>query len=181
MNEGLSLALFVGSIFALIALYIAFLSNGTKMSFFVFHVFHLILWLILFIGATNYFPFLISWTSSVYSIISNISAPNTPYYLGFLPFLYLVTFFCVEPLPRNLYMLFFYSLFSVAVFGGLIYVTALVVFSFRELLTTFVFKLIFLVSTLLIGAILFALLGVIVKIMFTYSASSELSTTKGRD
>ena len=68
MNEGLGLSLFVGAIFALIALYSAYLSLGTKMSFVVFQITHTVILVILLIGAIDYFATFRIWISSVLHI-----------------------------------------------------------------------------------------------------------------
>jgi len=117
MSEELSLTLFAGALFAIIALYITYLSSGTKMSFLVFEFFHLLLFSILFISAFECFlPFRL-WlariteidgytsSSSLYSFVIGVAMCNLSLTL-------------LNESPRSSAIAIFLSFFSLALILG---------------------------------------------------------------
>lgn len=128
MDEALGNAFFVGSIFALIALYSAYLSSGTKMHFFVFHTFHIVIFSILFLGAFYYFDSFRTWLSTIFKLELNLNYHRNLSFLFQIPIMCLLTSPFAREVPRMPILAILYSIVLLSISTGLYYLSSLYFF-----------------------------------------------------
>lgn len=177
MNDELSLALFVGSIFALISLYIAIFSVGTKLSFLVFHFFHFLIWSILMVSGCFYFEtfrlrvFDIFNIDLVNSVILISPILNIPILFGFC----IPIFYEEKPLFPSLAII--YSYLQISIPTTMLFLSSVICFTFQEHVGTFIFKFLYIVFMLLVSVISGFAFSRLVKAINGFSVKPE-STSK---